>query len=171
MGEGSTLQVQLHNNGEKVLLGMLTFNKEEVLKAAHQLWITHKVSDQWSNLYSAYNIGFRVRTLKTEGFPEARKLSNDILQKMAEVEHNRWNVEKLLMGFRKPMPEEDAYQLDLSQYKEDERVGVFDDFKKANNKNHYVHGDIRPFCQLNKIQEIDKEMIRFIPWFITMSQE
>ena len=94
------------------------------------------------------------------------------LLKMAEVEHNRWNVEKLLMGFRKPIPEEDAYHLDLSMYeKPEEKKKVFDDFKKTNNKKQYIHADIRPFNQLNEIQEIDKEIIRFIPWFIKMSNK
>lgn len=169
IGEGVSLQKQLLENGEKVLQGMMAFNKDDVLRVAHQLWIKHKVSDQWSNLYSAYNIGFRERTLHVEGCADCMRLSPEILVKMAEVEHNRWNVEKLLMGFRKPTPEEDAYKLDLSNNKESERQDIFDSFKKANNKNHYIHGDIRPFNQLNEIQEIDKEIIRFIPWFLKMS--
>jgi hypothetical protein len=73
------------------------------------------------------------------------------------------------MGFRKPQKEEDAYQLDLNRYEEDQRKGVFNGFKKTNNKNQYIHGDIRPFNQLNEIQEIDKEIIRYIPWFIEMT--
>lgn len=168
--KGLPLSNQLSKSGEKVLLGMMKLDKENVLKTAHDLWIGLKVSDQWSNLYSAYNIGFRDRTLKAEGFNDCMKLDKDILLRMAEVEHNRWNVEKLLMGFRKPLPEEDAYELDVNQYEERRRKGVFNSFKKTNNKNQYVHADIRPFSQLNEIQEIDKEIIRFIPWFIEMSK-
>ena len=147
---------------------MMKYNKEDVLKDAHQLWIGLKVSDQWSNLYCAYNIGFRERSLNAEGYKGCRNLSADTLLKMAEVEHNRWNVEKLLMGFRKPQKEEDAYQLDLNLYNENQRKGVFNSFKKTNNKNQYIHSDIRPFNQLNEIQEIDKAIIQFIPWFIEM---
>lgn len=149
---------------------MMKFNKDNVLNIAHDLWIGLKVSDQWSNLYSAYNIDFRSRTLKAEGYIDCMKLDKDILLKMAEVEHNRWNVEKLLMGFRKPLPEEDAYELDVNLYEKRRRKGVFNSFKKTNNKNQYIHADIRPFSQLNEIQEIDKEIIRFIPWFIEMSK-
>lgn len=166
-----TLSHQLRQHGESILQGMMKYNKELVLKNAHQLWIKIKVSDQWSNLYSAYNIGFRERSLNAEGYKDCRNLSAETLLKMAEIEHNRWNVEKLLMGFRKPQEEEDAYQLDLNQYKEKQRKGVFSVFKKTNNKNHYIHGDIRPFNQLNEIQEIDKEIIRFIPWFIKMTNK
>lgn len=168
--EGLPLSNQLLNCGDKVLQGMMKFNKENVLNIAHDLWIGLKVSDQWSNLYSAYNIGFRSRTLKAEGYIDCMKLDKDILLKMAEVEHNRWNVEKLLMGFRKPLPEEDAYELDVNLYEKRRRKGVFNSFKKTNNKNQYIHADIRPFSQLNEIQEIDKEIIRFIPWFIEMSK-
>lgn len=167
--KGLPLSNQLLNDGNKVLQGMMKFNKEDVLNIAHDLWIGLKVSDQWSNLYSAYNIGFRERTLKAEGYEDCMGLDKNVLLKMAEVEHNRWNVEKLLMGFRKPLPEEDAYELKLELYEEKLRKGVFDNFKKTNNKNQYIHGDIRPFGKLNEIQEVDKEIIRFIPWFIKMS--
>lgn len=166
-----TLKEQLLANGEKVLQGMMLFNKVEILKAAHDSWIGCKVSDQWSNIYSAYNIGFRERTIMAEK-EDIMHLSADTIMKMAEVEHNRWNVEKLLMGFRKPLPEEDAYNLDLSRYeKPDDKKKAYDDFKTTNNKKQYIHADIRPFTQLNDIQEIDKEIIRFIPWFIKMSRE
>lgn len=172
LGEGKTLKEQLMKDGVKVLQGMMLFNKEEILKVAHDSWTGCKVSDQWSNIYSAYSIGFRGRTLMAEGYNDFTHLSVDTLLKMAEVEHNRWNVEKLLMGFRKPIPEEDAYHLDLSMYeKPEEKKKVFDDFKKTNNKKQYIHADIRPFNQLNEIQEIDKEIIRFIPWFIKMSNK
>lgn len=166
-----TLSHQLVQYGERILQGMMKYNKEDVLENAHQLWIGLKVSDQWSNLYSAYNIGFRERSLNAEGYTGCRNLSAETLLKMAEVEHNRWNVEKLLMGFRKPQKEEDAYQLDLDRYEDNQRKGVFNGFKKTNNKNQYIHGDIRPFNQLNEIQEIDKEIIRYIPWFIEMANK
>lgn len=171
LGEGKTLKEQLIKDGGKVLQGMMLFNKAEILKAAHDSWIGCKVSDQWSNIYSAYNIGFRERTLKAEGEKDLTHLSAGTLSQMAEVEHNRWNVEKLLMGFRKPMPEEDAYHMDLSLYeKQEDKKNAYDDFKKTNNKKQYIHADIRPFKQLNEILEIDKEIIRFIPWFIEMTK-
>ena len=44
------------------------------------------------------------------------------------------------------------------------------DFKKNNNKRHFIHSDIRPFDQLDSIQEIDKEIVRFIPWFLKMTE-
>lgn len=167
--EGIVFSQQLREHGDSVLHGMMKFNKEDVLKTAHEKWVTHKVSDQWSNWYCAYNIGFRSRSLQAEGYKDCLNLPTEILIKMAEVEHNRWNVEKLLMGFRKALPEEDAYNLDLSKYNDNKKKEIFENFKKVNNKENYIHADIRPFSQLNELQEIDKEIIRFIPWFIEMA--
>ena len=64
---------------------------------------------------------------------------------MAIVEHNRWNVEKLLMGYRKPKQEEDKY----------EHPEFVSKLKK--NKDLFIHHDIRPFGQLKAIKELDYE--------------
>lgn len=65
------------------------------------------------------------------------------------------------MGFRKPLPHEDSYNLKAD-------AKTVKDFKKNNNKRHFIHSDIRPYDQLDSIQEIDKEIVRFIPWFLKM---
>lgn len=63
-------------------------------------WNKLSVSLQWSNLYSAYSISPKLRSIGiTDGYV---KLDNDQITLLAEVEHNRWNMEKLLLGFRKP---------------------------------------------------------------------
>lgn len=57
------------------------------------------------NLYSAYSISPKLRSIGiTDGYV---KLDNDQITLLAEVEHNRWNMEKLLLGFRKPTAEEE----------------------------------------------------------------
>ena len=78
---------------------------------------------------------------------------------LAIVEHNRWNVEKLLMGYRKPKKDEDKYE-----YPE-----FADKLKK--NKALYVHHDIRPFNQLKTIKELDYEFSRYIPWIMKMTEK
>lgn len=68
-------------------------------------WNKLSVSLQWSNLYSAYSISPKLRSIGiTDGYV---KLDNDQITLLAEVEHNRWNMEKLLLGFRKPTAEEE----------------------------------------------------------------
>lgn len=51
----------------------------------------------WSNIYQINTFGFKKRSLGNDfsklDIPEIKKL-------FAEVEHNRWNVEKLLMGYK-----------------------------------------------------------------------
>lgn len=46
-------------------------------------------------------------------------LSEMEVEELARVEHNRWNVEKLLMGYRKPHDNEDAYN---AHYDDDKSV-------------------------------------------------
>ena len=73
---------------------------------------------------------------------------------IGKIEHNRWNVEKLLMGYRKPKEEEDLYG------KPDEVES-----KLKNNKNIFIHAQIRPFEQISEdMQNVDKEFAKYIPW-------
>ena len=86
-------------------------------------------------------------------------LSEPEVEEMAHVEHNRWNVEKLLMGFRKPHKDEDKYV----------HSEFASDLKK--NKERFIHHDIRPFNELGSIKELDFEFSRYIPWILRMTEE
>jgi hypothetical protein len=86
-------------------------------------------------------------------------LSDYEVEQLAIVEHNRWNVEKLLMGFRKPRKEEDKY----------EHPKFADELKK--NKDLFIHHDIRPFDQLNAIKQLDREFSRYLPWIMKMTEK
>ena len=167
MAECINYLYHLYFNTSKVaedgLAGMMKYDRLQVLQEAHELWKKCKESDQWSSLYGAYNIPFRVRTFEAMGVQDLMQLDQDIVERMGIVEHNRWTVEKLLMGFRKPLPHEDSYNL-----KADPKT--VNEFKKNNNKRHFIHSDIRPYDQLDSIQEIDKEIVRFIPWFLKMTE-
>lgn len=86
-----------------------------------------------------------------------QSLSDYEVEIMAKIEHNRWNVEKLLMGFRKAREKEDKY--------------VHGDFadKLKKNKDLFIHHDIRPFEDLGEIRELDREFSRYIPWIMRMT--
>lgn len=165
MAECINYLYHLYFNTTKVaddgLEGMMKYDRRQVLQEAHDLWKKCRESDQWSSLYGAYNIPFRVRTFEAMGINDLLHLDHDLVERMGIVEHNRWTVEKLLMGFRKPLPHEDSYNLKAD-------AKTVKDFKKNNNKRHFIHSDIRPYDQLDSIQEIDKEIVRFIPWFLKM---
>jgi len=86
-------------------------------------------------------------------------ISQQDIEILAQVEHNRWNVEELLLGYRKPKKDEDKY--------------VYPEFagKLKKNKDLFVHHDIRPFDQLNTIKDLDYEFARYIPWIMKMTED
>lgn len=143
---------------------------EEVTKASwdeiHSEWMALDVALQWANLYAAYNMEYRIRTLKAmrgndSPIDNVTDKEADIL---AGVEHNRWNVEKLLHGYRKPSKEEDANNPD--NFIDGKKYTPMKDAHKA----LYIHSDIRPYHTLDEIQEIDRQIIRFIPWIVRISK-
>lgn len=132
---------------------------------ADEYWKNLSVALKWSNLYNAYTIRTKLVTLRAmrnlnpdDTSHDYQALSEEEVEKMAVVEHNRWNVEKLLMGYRKPHKNEDKYQ----------HPEYMDKLKK--NKSLFIHHDIRPFDQLDVIAELDKEFSRYIPWIMKMTE-
>lgn len=139
---------------------------DKIWAEADKKWQQLSVALKWSNLYNAYTMRTKQRTLRAmRGLDidnESRDfepLTDDEVDKLAIVEHNRWNVEKLLMGYRKPDKNEDKYE-----YPE-----FADKLKK--NKNLFIHHDIRPFEKLGTIKELDHEFSRYIPWIMKMTEE
>lgn len=137
-----------------------------IWEEADAYWQKLSVALKWSNLYNSYTMRTKQRTLRAmRGLDiddESRDydtLSDYEVEQLAIVEHNRWNVEKLLMGYRKPKKDEDKYE-----YSE-----FADKLKK--NKDLFVHHDIRPFDQLKTIKELDYEFCRYIPWIMKMTEE
>lgn len=137
----------------------------KIWEEANAMWQDLSVALKWSNLYNSYTMRTKQRTLRAmRGLDiddESRDydtLSDYEVEQLAIVEHNRWNVEKLLMGYRKPKRDEDKY--------------VYPEFagKLKKNKDLFVHHDIRPFDQLNTIKELDYEFARYIPWIMKMTE-
>ena len=138
----------------------------KIWEEADAYWQKLSVALKWSNLYNSYTMRTKQRTLRAmRGLDiddESRDydtLNDDEVEKLAIVEHNRWNVEKLLMGYRKPKKDEDKY--------------VYPEFagKLKKNKDLFVHHDIRPFSQLKTIKELDYEFSRYIPWIMKMTEK
>lgn len=139
----------------------------ELWKKADEYWNKLSVSLIWSNLYNSYAIRTKLATLRAmrglkldDRTQDTMPLSEEEIEELARVEHNRWNVEKLLMGYRKPHKNEDGYN---AFYDEDKTT-----LKK--NKKLFIHHDIRPFDSLDHIVELDKEFTRFIPWIMKMTE-
>ena len=107
------------------------------------LWRQLPIALQWSNFYSAYSRDFKLRSF--EGALQG-VLSETDIERLCMVEHNRWCMEKLLLGFRKPHQEEQAMI--------DRREMIFEagrEIKVARwYKNRFVHSDLVPNEQLDK---------------------
>lgn len=93
--------------------------EKELEKEKEQRWKNLSISLKWSNMYAAYSIDRKLRGLdkdKTNFLIEESEI-----ELIARMEHARWNMEKLLMGYRMPTDEEmeDMRQSgDSSEYKE-----------------------------------------------------
>lgn len=145
--------------------------EEQIKKASweeiHKDWNQLEVAHQWSNLYSAYNIEYRIHTIQAmrNNNRPIIEISDHEAEVLGRVEHDRWNVEKLLLGYRKPSEKEDAFS--PMNFINGKKSNLMKDAHKA----LFIHCDIRPYLTLDEIQEIDKEIIRFIPWFKEMASK
>lgn len=140
--------------------------EDKIWEEANTYWQKLSVALKWSNLYNSYTMRTKQRTLRAmrgldidDESHDYDTLSDYEVEQLAIVEHNRWNVEKLLMGYRKPKKGEDKYE--------------YPEFasKLKKNKDLFIHHDIRPFDQLNSIKELDYEFSRYIPWIMKMTEK
>lgn len=145
-------------------LVLAAISDETLWKDADALWKGLSVADKWSNLYCAYSIPCKLASLRImrglkpdDTSQDQQPLTEKEIHTLAVVEHNRWNVEKLLMGFRRPKENEDKYE-----------HPEFKDELKANKK-IFIHHDIRPFSDLDDIQQMDYEIVKHIPWILKMT--
>lgn len=150
------------------LLALDSMPKQRILEEADKYWRDLSVALKWSNLYNAYTIRIKQTSLRAlrgltldDTSQDSRLLSDEEVEIMAQVEHNRWNVEKLLMGFRKPHRDEDKLAAENKLFKDD----------LERNKKRFIHHDIRPFDQLDNIKKLDEEFSRYIPWIVKMTEE
>lgn len=106
------------------------------------MWNDLSVSDKWSSMFNVLAIPGKLRGIGVDYRKDGRReLSNDEVELLARVEHNRWNVDRLLAGYR---PTDEA-----------ETAAVFDDIEnkrgkklKKYYKNRDIHYDIRPYDDL-----------------------
>lgn len=149
------------------ILSLDTIPEEKIWEEADKMWQKLTVALKWSNLYNSYTIRTKLASLRAmrglkldDTSKDTTLLSETEVEEMAKVEHNRWNVEKLLMGYRRAHEDEDKYHAPNEDAKS----------KLGKNKNLYIHSDIRPFDELGPIKELDMEFARYIPWIMRMTE-
>ena len=97
----------------------------------------HKLSTalKWSNRFNANMIEVKIRSLANS------KTLDEQIDTLAQIEHNRWCIEKLFMGYRQITDRDKAKGIDIKTLKEQ----------------YFVHTDICAFSDLPKEkQDIDR---------------
>ncbi len=63
-----------------------------------------RIASIWSSLYSANSIPVKLRSIGIAGTKDVRPMTDEEKKLLALTEHNRWNVEELLIGYRPVLP-------------------------------------------------------------------
>lgn len=111
-------------------------------------WRSTEIYNRWSCLFNVSAIPVKIRSCG--GLDNLVAPEN--IRQNAIVEHNRWNVEKLLMGFRP------------TSSQEHQKIADIGNSEKKRLKKSFIHDDIRPFEQLPpSVASYDLAFVREIP--------
>lgn len=119
-----------------------------------ECWDDLSTSLKWSNLYLADSIEFKLRSIGLT-LEEAKyaTISDAQIEDLARTEHCRWNMEKLLMGYRALTDKEKADNLDVKKLK----------------TNMFAHHLIKPYKDLSEgDKQLDRNIIMKLPDILRM---
>lgn len=125
-----------------------------------EIWNNSKLNTQkrWSNIYNAFTLRSKMHSLghADEEWGTLFAISDQEVEALSEMEHNRWNTESLILGYRPTTEEEhNAIQKDISLRTK----------YKAENK----HDDLRNYHELGadesglSVTRFDSGLIRTLP--------
>lgn len=100
-----------------------------------------KLTDYWSNVYVSNTLWTKLRCVERMN----ETIDDKDIDILAEVEHNRWNIEKLIMSFR-PLTKEEQDQARQSKKNKDSY------------KDKMAHLNI---CSNGRLEEIDKGVKKY----------
>jgi len=125
--------------------------KYDLLK---ELWKSTPTSLKWSNLYLADSIEFKLRSIGMDKeSAKSATFSKEQIERMAYTEHSRWNMEKLLMGYRALGENERGKGLDMKSLKD----------------KMFVHHLIKPYADLTEDEKkLDRNFITKLPDILRM---
>lgn len=120
------------------------------------------LSKQYSNIFSAMTLGSKMHSIghTSDDWKEYYALTIEEINILAEVEHNRWNVEELILGYR-PVDEEEQKLVD----EDIELKKTFRNIRKA----HYdlrAYDDLRYDSTGKNVNVYDMAMTQGIPLII-----
>lgn len=108
-------------------------------------WFSLQYAFQQSNLYAANSIQYKLRSINYDGHSA---LTENEIKVLSEVEHNRWNVERLLTGFV-PYRYTDRIKFRdiLLNGTAESKSKCKQELNKAK-KEQFLHKDIAPYSEL-----------------------
>lgn len=141
---------------------------------------------RFSNVYNVMSIPTKMRSLghDEEDWDTFYAITEQEIQEIAEVEHNRWNVEELILGFR-PCTEDEKKEIaeNISEYMKCQEEELLDKWKIKDSRGRpctlkeiykedtmrRAHYDLRPYgdLQIDKtgqnVKRYDSDLSRCIP--------
>lgn len=130
---------QCYNDNEANWTGRLRYAVEIDREKRETLWLDLTAVKRQSNILNAMTIATKMRSvgLEPDDWEHFYDLSEQDIELLAQVEHNRWSVEELSLGWRPCTPaEQAAIEADIAQ--------------KEELKALKVHYDLRAYADLRR---------------------
>lgn len=131
----STTEEEREHGAADIAVAMEIPTKEEIEKVWNNSGLT--TAKRWSNIYNAFTLNIKMQSLgiPTERWNTLFGINDRDAKIMTQVEHNRWCIEELILGYT-PTTEE--------QHKAIKNNPALRDILKAGQ----VHDDLRHFSEL-----------------------
>lgn len=147
-----------YEENDKDWNGRLRFTVEIDEEKKEQSWAKKTGVKRMSNIYNAMTIGVKMRSMgfKENDWDQFYEISQEDMEILAEVEHNRWSVEELILGWR-PCSDKEQREVEAD-------INLKEEFKKR--KIHYdlrAYNDLRSDGTGRPVQVYDRCLSACIP--------
>ena len=147
-----------YEENDKDWNGRLRFTVEIDEEKKELSWAKKSGVKRMSNIYNAMTIGVKMRSMgfKENDWDKFYEISQEDMEILAEVEHNRWSVEELILGWR-PCSDKEQREIEAD-------INLKEEFKKR--KIHYdlrAYNDLRPDGTGRPVQVYDRCLSACIP--------
>ncbi len=138
--------------------GHLRFSVEIDEEEREKFWAEKSGVKRMSNIYNAMTIGVKMRSMGygEDDWDKFYEMSKEDMEILAEVEHNRWSVEELILGWR-PCTDKEQREVEAD-------ISMKEILKKK--KVHYdlrAYNDLRPDETGKPVQVYDRCLSACIP--------
>ena len=147
-----------YEENDKDWNGHLRFSVEIDEEKKEFLWTKRSGAKRMSNIYNAMTICVKMRSMgfKEDDWNKFYDLSQEDIETLAEVEHNRWSVEELILVWR-PCTDQEQREVEAD-------IRMKEELKKR--KIHYdlrAYHDLRPDGTGKPVQVYDRCLSACIP--------